>query len=62
MNTPTWYEQQLSRRLQKAALALAQAKTDLAKAEAEFDRLYREVQRRGRWNLKRREARRAKAV
>lgn len=49
-------EERLRRKLYRAALAVSMARIALAKAQQEFDRLYREAQRRGRWNQKRRKA------
>jgi hypothetical protein len=46
----------LRRKLFEAVLAVHRARLALNEAQAEYDRLYREVERRGRWNQRRRKA------
>jgi len=53
----TRQERLLAAKLVNAAVAVAVVKRRLAEAQRDYDRLYREVERRGRWNQKRREAR-----
>jgi hypothetical protein len=54
-----WHEVRLQRKLSEAVMAVHRAKLALNRAQKEYDRLYREVVRRGRWNQKRRAARQA---
>ena len=49
-----WMETRLRRKLYEAAVNVYLWKIEVAKAQDELDRVYREVERRGRWNQKRR--------
>lgn len=56
MTLTAWHEVRLRRKLFEAVLAVHRARLALNEAQAEYDRLYREVERRGRWNQRRRKA------
>lgn len=52
-----WHEVRLKNKLIRAVMAVHEARMALNRAQNEYDRLYREVERRGRWNQKRRKSR-----
>lgn len=52
-----WAETRLKNNLFRAIIEVERYKVELKVAQAEYDKLYKEVQRRATWNVKRRKTR-----